>query len=92
MAFNIHHVDDQRDRNSPAPVTRATFPSNEAEASPRGPGIWSYLLLEGVLEVATVMVSGFLNISVEGFVVTGVLKGTVREEEEEDGWACGCRS
>lgn len=29
----------------PAPVTRATLPSREADARPRGPGTASYLLL-----------------------------------------------
>jgi hypothetical protein len=32
----------------PAPVTRATLPSREAEAIPRGPGIWLYLPSAGV--------------------------------------------
>ncbi|KAK4107134.1 hypothetical protein N656DRAFT_558489 [Canariomyces notabilis] len=44
----------------PAPVTRATFPSSDADARPRGPGIASYLLVPdavrpGILVVVSVV-------------------------------------
>jgi hypothetical protein len=45
-------------QNVPAPVTRATLPSSEADARPRGPGIWSYLLL-GLVSVTPGIVSVF---------------------------------
>lgn len=37
-------IDERSTNYLPAPVTRATFPSREAEAKPRGPGIWSYFV------------------------------------------------
>lgn len=44
-------------RDVPAPVTRATLPSREAAANPKGPGIWSYLLVV-VVRVAAGIVDG----------------------------------
>ena len=51
----IHTKEREREKNSlPAPVTRATLPSSEAEARPRGPGIALNRLVDGAAGVLTV--------------------------------------
>lgn len=48
----------------PAPVTRATLPSREADARPKGPGTASYLLvpegavIPGILNIVEMKLSG----------------------------------
>lgn len=44
----------EKNENIPAPVTRATLPSSEAEARPRGPGIALKRLVDGAAGVLTV--------------------------------------
>lgn len=65
--------------NVPAPVTRATLPASEADARPRGPGIWSYLLIpEGAVDVRPGMLIGV--------VVTVEFEGLEEVEREVGDW------
>ena len=67
----------KRDSDLPAPVTRATLPCSEADASPRGPGIWSYLLLVPRSDVTPGMVAKVLVVAV---LVVASLGSVVPEE------------
>ena len=65
----------------PAPVTSATLPCSEADARPRGPGTWSYLLVPaGAVEVTPGMVVRV----VVSLTVVGSLLEEVELEEAGD--------
>ena len=62
----------------PAPVTRATLPCSEADARPRGPGTWSYLLVPaGTVEVRPGIV---VCVVMPLMVVEGLLEEVELEE------------
>ncbi len=65
----------------PAPVTSATLPCSEADARPRGPGTWSYLLVPaGTVEVTP----GIVVRVVMSLMVVGSLLEEVELEEAGD--------
>lgn len=87
----------QRKRNAffylPAPVTRATLPCSDADGSPTGPGIWSYLLVPEGMDVTPGIVA--LVDVVVGMVED--LDCDVRDKGGEGAdccfwcwWCCGC--
>jgi len=78
----------------PAPVTSATLPASDADASPRGPGISSYLLSPLGTDVTPGIVVGMVLIEMVGGAVVVGFENVAADDAgdwllEADEW-CWC--